>query len=128
MLLAGLFFGFFIFRGFVGRLGFLALRPLIFGRGLCIVAVIVPALWFLIVGYFLVLVGFGVFCGFPAALCLFFLFGCSGCLEFFIGFFQRIFDQADHELLLGKAAVVGFLVVFKVFLYPLEQLLAYLKC
>ena len=52
----------------------------------------------------------------------------SGGLEFFFGFLQRLLDQADHEFLLCQAAVIGFLVQDKVFLYPLEQFPAYLKC
>lgn len=149
-----LFVGFFCFKGFAGfhgiviRRGFfiLILIPafrhgiLIVLAGASLAAVIffcrdfrfavlaVPALWFLIVGYFLVLIVFGAFCGYPAVLCLFLMLGGSGGFEFFFGFFQRLLNQPDDEFLLGKAAVIGFLVAVKVFLHPLEQFLAYLKC
>ena len=56
------------------------------------------------------------------------MFGGSGGFEFFFGFFQRLLNQPDDEFLLGEAAVIGFLVAVKVFLYSLEQFLAYLKC
>lgn len=149
-----LFVGFFCFKGFAGfhgiviRRGFfiLILIPafrhgilivpagaslaavIFFCRGFRFAVLAVPALWFLIVGYFLVLVVFGAFCGFPVVLCLFLMLGGSGGFELFFGFLQRLLNQPDDEFLLGKAAVIGFLVAVKVFLYSLEQFLAYLKC
>ena len=88
----------------------------------------VPVLWFLVIGYFLVLIAFSDFCGFPAVFSLFLVLGCSGGFEFLFRFFQRLFDKPNHEFFLGEAAMIGFLIVFKVFLYPLEQFLAHLKC
>ena len=125
-----LFVGFVGFYGIVIRLGFfiLILIPafrhgilvvlagasltavIFFCRGFRFAVLDVPALWFLIVGYFLVLVVFGAFCGFPAVLCLFLMLGGSGGFEFFFGFLQRLFDQPDDEFLLGEAAVIGCLL------------------
>ena len=108
--------------------GFLGFCFFVLCGGFRFAVSVAPALWFLIVGYFLVLFVFGAFCGFPAVLCLLLMFGGSGGFEFFFSFFQRLLNQPDDEFLLGEAAVIGFLVAVKVFLHPLEQFLAYLKC
>ena len=73
-----------------------------FCRGFRFAVLAAPACRFLIAGYFLILVVFRAFRGFPAVLCLFFILGGSDRFEFFFRFFQRLFDQTDDEFLLGK--------------------------